>query len=28
VEPAGEVAHGVQQALMDRYGSDPKPKKT
>lgn len=28
VTQLGEVGHGVQQALMDRYGSDPKPKKT
>lgn len=27
VAPSGEVAHGVQQALMDRYGSVVKPKK-
>lgn len=27
VAPSGEVAHGVQQALMDRYGSVAKPKK-
>ncbi|RUP29107.1 MAG: polyphosphate kinase 1 [Curvibacter sp.] len=27
VAPSGEVAHGVQQALMDRYGSLAKPKK-